>query len=253
MKKGKSQAEDVELCEDEAARESLSGHFDRKSIHEAIRMSNGSITEAHKLLESAGLTHTLKWLYEKINGDRVLKAVWVDGRASYSDHEAPTSLSPKKIGEIEAELVKADADFIERNGADKVFGDDAEMMLSFSDFASKSFQTTINMTYGVGIVSVKNLYKRAEHINTSILLNEETETKREMNAEGELVEFRAPKYSQAEKLEWQKQYTAIMEAICKFNTGATAAANAKIAAYKLSMGSRTGAAEKSTRGKRKFA
>lgn len=239
---------ETELCDDD----NLSKHFDRKAIHNAMLMAKGSATQAHAILKQAGLTHTLQWFYRQLKSDRILKAVWVDGKGGYSDHEAPASTTPVQARAIEQQLVESDAEFLKQHGADKVFGDDADLMLSFADFASREFQTTVNITYGISVVSAKNLHLRAQEIHKGILLNEDTVTAYEETEDGKLVEVSRPKYSEADKLEWQKEYTSIMDTLVKFSNSATAAANAKIAAFKaMSPGNNKGDA-KSARGKRNF-
>lgn len=229
----------------------LSGHFDRKAIHRAMLLAKGNGAEAHRLLVAAGLTHTRKWLNDQLHKDRILKAIWVEAASGYSDHEAPaTQLSPEDAQQIEAELLRRDAEFLDRVGTENVFGGSSDKALAFADFASRSFQLSVNMIYGISVKSAFDLRERAEWIEANVLLNEEETTHTAMDKNGQLVTWQGPKYSEEDKRNWQKEYTAIMETLRKFGDSATAAAEAKIKAYKLTRDK--GAGGKSSRGKRAF-
>lgn len=230
----------------------LSGHFDRKAIHEAMLMAGGVQAEAHRILEKAGLTHTRKWLNDEIHKDRVLKAVWIDGSGQYSRHESPEAqLSPAKAREVESQRLQIEAEYMEQVGVESIFGEDSAEAMSFATFASKQFGTSVNMIYGISVKSAFDLRKRAEWIEANVLLNDETVTHHATDKEGNLITYDGPKYTEPEKLEWQKVHTDIMETLRKFGDSATNAAEAKIKAYKMSgKGGKGGG--KSTRGKRDF-
>lgn len=232
----------------------LSEHLDVPGIHRLMMAARGNVTDAIRMLEDAGISRTRKWLYDCINKSHALKAVWADSRDGFSTHEAPSTAIVKPDEQIEYELQQKQQRFVERTTTEAVFGDDTDLMLSFSDFASKSFQTGINMIYGSSVKSAMNIMQRAEWINAKILLNQETMTEVRIDSEGNPFDYTGPKYSEAEKLEWQKEYTKLNDSLAKFNSGATAAAEAKLKAMKLSMdrdpkGKGKG---KSTRGGRDF-
>lgn len=228
----------------------LSGHFDRHVLHRAMKMAEGSQAEAHRILVEAGCPHTRKWLNDQIHDDHVLKAYWIDGAGTYSKHEFPADLTPEQERTLQADIIKREEAFIRNNAVDQVFGEHTKEVIAFADFAQNAFSTTINIVHGVTVTNAINLHKRAEHIVESILLNDEEVEHIGTNRDGEIETYRGPKYTAADKLEWQKEWTSIMDTLRKFSDSANTAALARIKAQ--SMDDKDKGKGKSGRGKRAF-
>ncbi|MFP4541947.1 MAG: hypothetical protein ACLFR7_09980 [Opitutales bacterium] len=231
---------------------------DRVVIHAAMKKCGGNIEQAHRLLKSNGMTsRDRKWLDRILHKDAALKAVWIDQTSEYSLIEMPTQLAPEEESALQEQMVRREQEFVDAQNIDDVFGENAGEVISFARFAEQSFSKSINIVHGLSVKSAVDLAKRAEWIAENVLLNEDIVKKTHITDDGTKVEFDAPKYSEADKLDWQKEYTSIMAELRKFGEAGNQAALARIRAREVANriddgDGRGGSGGKSARGKRAF-
>jgi len=232
--------------------------LDRQIVHHAMKKCGGNVAQAFDMLVESGMTEATnrKWLDRLLRKDPALKAVWIDQTSSYSLIEMPSQLSPEDELAINEEMMRREQEFIDAANMDDLFGEDAEEALSFARFSEESFSKSINIVHTLAVKDAFALHKRAEWIVDNVLLNEDMEDKVEITESGDKVEYRAPKYSENDKKEWQREHTTIMSEIRKFSEAANNAALARIKAKEIAMkignGDGKGDNGKSRRGNRKF-
>lgn len=208
---------------------------DRLVIHHALKKCGGNVAAAHRLLkDTCRLTKGSTWLDSTIRKDPALKAVWIDKSAQYSMVEMPNQLTPEQEQALGDEMMRKEQAFIDARNFEDVFGSDAQEATMLARFAEESFSKSVNLIHGIVTKSSLSLAKRAEWIVEEVLLNEE-EVQRKEVSDGELVEFEGPKYTEAEKLEWQKEYTNIISELRKFGDSFNAAGLARLKAKELAM------------------
>ena len=228
---------------------------DRVVIHHAMKKCGGNIEQAHRMLVDNKLTtRDRKWLDRILHKDHALKAVWIDQTSQYSLIEMPGELDPEDEQALRQEMVRREQEFVDARNIDDVFGDDAGKVESFAKFAEESFSKSINIVHGLAVADAVALHKRAEWIADNVLLNEQEVEHKHVTESGEVVTYRGPKYSESDKLEWQKAYTEIMAELRKFAQAGNEAALARIRAREIAnkIGDGDRDAGKSGRGKRAF-
>jgi hypothetical protein len=225
-----------------------------------MKQCGGNVKAAFDLLKEHGLApgSDRKWLDRVLLKCPSLKTVWIDNTSSYSLIEAPGIMSPKDQHALEIEMAGKEQDFIDARNIDELFGADAGEINKLAQFAEQSFSKSINITHATMVMSSHKLSKRAQWIEENVLqyiddpdnLYEHTV----VTEDGTVVKYEGPKYSEDDKLEWQKQYTTIMAELRKFaetgNNAALARIKAAEIAGKMGGGGGDGRATKSTRGGR---
>jgi hypothetical protein len=220
-----------------------------QQIHDLLTRLEGDRDAAVALLVDSGIEEmTRRKLDQVIKSHGALNATW-NNSGPVSNVSAPTD---QEVNE-ERQLAPFDASnqFMitqaeKFNAAEGMANagvqpDKVQAALGFSEFARNSFAMTIDMIHGMMVVDAQVLHDRAAYIKEKILENTDMVNKTFQSKDGPVVK-QVPKFSEEDKLEWQKEYLGIMQEIRKFSETANNAAltriKAQVAANEIGDGAR---------------
>lgn len=126
--------------------------------------------------------------------------------------------------------------------------DDIQEMESMAQFVGHGFKKTVDMTHGIMVSQLWKLHKRADEIREILNNNEEAE-RVEVTDRGQIVRYNTARFTDAEKLEWQKEYTNIIDQIRRISDSAHQGAAIRM---KAELASREASEQSSKKPKRKL-
>jgi hypothetical protein len=186
---------------------------DRETVHEALKGTGGRFEEAFDLLKNAGVKlKNLKQLNEYIIKDPVLSVVWSEG---FTYDKAAGAIVKADISEekLTIQKLQAEENYIAAKGLEKTGLEASEIkeVVALSNFSADSFAGTMDMLHGMMTVSAFKLHKRAEKIEKEVLDNDEEDERVHVTAEGDLVKYVGPKYTEEEKMQWLDRWIDIKD------------------------------------------
>jgi hypothetical protein len=196
--------------------------MDREQIHQVLLKTGGDVSIA-----SSFLSVDKDELIEYLNRDPVLKPTW--GARAKRQSIAPTDVpdvpettlrARNKLSEMDQVAIQDE--FLLSEGLEScgLAPDEIAQANSFANLAGKNFEKMVDMGHGMLIVNALKLHKRAEEIMEDILSNDETVDRETVTPKGEVVVLTVPKYSEEEKIKWQKELTNMVGEMRKITDSA---------------------------------
>ena len=178
-----------------------------------MKSSNGDFTEAVRNLERLGEEYTENTIKTFIESDPVLKPIWGD----HILKGLTEALVPSKDTDITQELVRKESQFLTAKGLENcgIKGNTLAKLVSYTDFVNKSFDSIVDISHGMSLVNAVQLQEQAEYIRENYLMNDKKMVVKKL-IDGQMEDVEVPVVSQEAKLQWQKEYTNIMEKLLKF-------------------------------------
>jgi hypothetical protein len=193
-------------------------------LRQVFAECNGSKKRTLSVLRQAGYKITDKKFAVLIASDAKLTAIAHGEKVTLQEPAPEPTLedgdrSAPPATQTEEALTLQDEENLSREGMSKAgMSDDMiEKFDGYAQFANHGFKKTVDATYGLMSKSGMRLDQRAEWIIDNVLQNdEEIVHQRWSEKDGQLITWTGPRYSDEEKLMWQKELTSIYEAIGKF-------------------------------------
>lgn len=220
--------------------------IDEAVLYQVLKLSNGDRCAARTALARSGIEITSEQLDEAINDSSILKAYFGSNspviHADGVNPEEALLRLPDNAGVSEADMariVTVQDGYIAARGLEGVgfSSDDIEEMESMAQFVGHGFKKTVDITHGVMVTQLWQLKKRADEIR-AILNNTETVERVEVTDSGRVVRYEGARFSDQEKLEWQKEYTSIIDQVRRIsdsaNQGAAIRLKAELASFNAS-------------------
>lgn len=229
---------------------------DEATLFRVLKVSDGNREQAVNLLNEAGVSISRKQLAWRIRESKILSAYFGDDSSIVDvqgiDGEAALMRLPSSDDELpEAsmnKIVEAQDNYLMARGLQGVGFDESDIqeMESMAQFVGHGFKKTVDMTHGIMVTQLWKLHKRADEIREILNNNEETE-RFEVTEKGEVIRYRAARFTDAEKLEWQKEYTNIVDQIRRISDSAHQGAAIRLKAEMASNEANRSAAKKATK------
>lgn len=194
--------------------------IDEAVLYKTLKLSKGCRKTARVALDRAGIEITEKEISDAIKKSSILNAYFGSNSPIVHDkgldpEEALLRLPNDSVAEENLSKVVAIQDeYIAAKGLKGVgFSDtDIQEMESMAQFVGHGFKKTIDLTHGVMVVQLWKLKKRADEIQ-EILNNDEQKERIHVSERGDIVRYVTDRFSDNEKLEWQKELTNIIDQI----------------------------------------
>lgn len=219
----------------EAAIECAAQHeppvLDDARIYKLLKFTNGKLDKAVELLRQSGsrrgdqpaMNITAADLRQRIEESPILKAHFGEGSTIVHNEaidplDALLRIPDGKMDDLSnrdvSEIIRRQDEYIASKGLEGVgfTGDDIREMESMAQFVGHSFRKTVDITHGVMVTQLWKLHKRANEL-LEILNNEEETQRIHFTDKGAIVRYTGQRYTDQEKLEWQKEYTSIVDQI----------------------------------------
>lgn len=220
--------------------------IDEAVLYKTLKLCQGDRAKAMAAFRQSGIQMSRCQLDEAIQASSILRAYFgEDSPIVHSEGMDPESALlrlPDGTGEQRqvsdadmARIVKVQDEYIAARGLRGVgfTDDDIQEMESMAQFVGHGFKKTIDLTHGVMVVQLWNLKKRADEIQ-GILNNTEERERVALTERGQIVRYTTARFTDQEKLEWQKELTNIVDQIRRIadssNAGAALRLKAEMAA-----------------------
>tara|TARA_R100000951_G_scaffold41798_1_gene35252 strand:- start:13951 stop:14661 length:711 start_codon:yes stop_codon:yes gene_type:complete len=196
--------------------------MDRELVHQTLLKVGGDV-----VLASSFLSLDKQELIDYLTKDPVLSPTW--SRIAKRKRVAPTDLPDLADTTIREsskltleEQVTIQDNFLLSEGLEGcgMTKDQISKAKSFAAFAGKNFEKMVDMGHGMLAVNALKLHERAEEILENILNNEEEVSRTVVTPKGEVVTITEPKYSQEDKIKWQKALTDMVGEMRKISDSA---------------------------------
>jgi len=213
----------------------------KDTLRQVLSETKGNRTEAAHILKQAGYSIDRNGVSRIVDSDPELTAKFPstnrpDGTeppAAPSEAEVTVRAEPPAATMAPSDQVAIQDEALKEQMRGANFTEDQiQRFGSYSDFIAHGFARTVDCTYGVMVKGVMQLEERANWIHENILCNEENEEA--VDEHGNTVVI--PKYSNEDKLQWQKEYLSIMDQIGKYATVTNNAALIRVKAHAADAG-----------------
>lgn len=205
-------------------------HLDEASLYRILKVSKGDRNFTLRLINEAGRRMSLCELDSAIERSSILRAYFGEGSTlveeSGVDPESallrlPSSTDSQLSGASMERVVAAQDEYLMARGLEGVgmSTDDIREMESMAQFVGHGFKKTVDMTHGIMVTQLWKLHKRADEIR-EILNNTEESERITVTEKGDVIRYNAPRFSDEEKLEWQKEYTNVVDQIRRISDSA---------------------------------
>lgn len=222
--------------------------LDVAMIHQVLSRFK-DFDKAEAALERAGYTGPEPgWLRALVSLDPVLSGWWGDGSVVVADL-TPTEidtinrgasgstddLPPGEARILAAKAHQAHDDLIMAKGLSAVgFNpDEIQELVAFSEIVGHGFQRLHDFTNGALSAQLFRLQKRIQFIDEQILQCDERCERWVVTEKGQVVRFNAEKYTEEEKLEWQKEQRQLIDQMRRIADSANASMALRIKAKNL--------------------
>jgi hypothetical protein len=204
------------------------------TLRQVLSETNGNRTETVNILRQAGYQISHSTVVRLIASSPELTAMFPPeiNRTSgvETQAEAPNSNAVAVRDEPPAAQVGKQDEALKNGMLGAGFKEEEiSKFESYSDFIMHGFTRTVDFTYGVMVKGVMHLEARAEYIQTKILDNDEKIEAVDKNGNPITIQ----RYSDDDKLAWNKEYLSIMQQIGKFADTTNNAALIRVKAHAL--------------------
>lgn len=199
--------------------------LDPARIHELLQKFRGNRFNMALFLQSDGypdVTHEV--ITELIENNPVLKELWSTNPIYENIMPSPSEIlaaqnnNPFSDAEVRERInlaLQGQADFMmledmRRAGFD---GEDMQKFVAMSSFAGAAFEHLVSASHGQVYKTSNLLLRRAEHIMEQVLKNEEVVERDVYLKNGSVLTRKLPRYSDNEKLEWEKMLNLVFKQI----------------------------------------
>jgi hypothetical protein len=197
---------------------------DFEVLRQVFSEVGGSKKKALQLLRQAGYKISDKKFSILVATDATLSAIANGEKVTIQEAPPEPSIEDDNRPEPPATQTEGALSLQESEGLSKegmvkagFSGDMIQKFDGYAQFANHGFKKTVDATYGLSSKSSMTLDERADWIIAEILCNdEEIEHVRYHEKDGRLIKWMGPRFSDEDKLMWQKELTSIYEAIAKF-------------------------------------
>lgn len=191
--------------------------IDAQTIHECMKQANGVKSLALKLLRDSGVDIPDSTFYETLKSHPVLKAVWGDAQSSVVASVPDTivgSVLPAAIDRgqraaINSAMLTKEEAYIAANGMADMDLSDSEIAeaLGYIRFSATNRMASLSMAHGATAFTQLEVRRRMKYIEDHYLTNDETA----IGDDGKPCKV----VTNAEKIRWQQEYTALAVVLSK--------------------------------------
>jgi len=196
--------------------------MDRETVHQILLKVGGDITLAASFLEVKKDD-----LIDYLTTDPVMAPTWAKRAKGkiFSPTDLPdvpeTTLRKTSQLSLDEQIALQD-DYMMAQGLAGCGLTESQIAKanSFAAFAGRSFEKMVDMGHGMLAVNALKLHERAEYILENILNSDEEVTRTKMTPKGEMVNVTEPRYSEEDKIKWQKELTNLVGEMRKISDSA---------------------------------